>query len=129
MKKIFILVFTIITVVLGSCIFSMNDDYDKDVGGNGAAYNITGKFIKPNGTVVAGLTVTLSGEIEATAVTNGNGEYIFENVPVGSYTVTPGDKGHGLKSFIVTNDDVDVGTNSDGHGANVNGDYSCVLCH
>ena len=114
MKKIFILVFTIITVVLGSCIFSMNDDYDKDVGGNGAAYNITGKFIKPNGTVVAGLTVTLvSGEIDRTAVTNENGEYIFEDVPAGSYTVTPITTVHTQSGVItVTNRDVSFGTNS-----------------
>lgn len=129
MKKFFAFMLILFITLAASCIFSMNDDYDKGVGGSGAAYNITGKFIDNKSNIIAGLTVTLSGEIEATAVTNGNGEYIFENIPVGSYTVTPGDKGHGLKSFIVTNDDVDVGTNSDGHGANVNGDYSCVLCH
>ncbi len=128
MRRFFAFMLLIITLVAG-CIFSMNDDYNKDVGGDGAVYNITGKFIDNNGNIIAGLTVTLSGEIEKTTVTNENGEYIFENVPVGSYTVTPGNKRHGLKSFIVTNDNVDIGTNSDGHGESVNGDYSCALCH
>ena len=119
MRIFLILLFIILMSAVVGCIFSMNDDYDKGADGSGV-YNITGKFIKPNGTVVAGLTVTLSGEIEATAVTNGNGEYIFEDVPAGSYTVTPVTTVHTHSGvFTVTNSDVIFGTNSGG----------CSGCH
>ncbi|MDA0746794.1 MAG: SUMF1/EgtB/PvdO family nonheme iron enzyme, partial [bacterium] len=36
-----------------------------------------------------GVTVTLSGDASLTAVTDANGAYRFENLPNGSYTVTP----------------------------------------
>ena len=105
--------------LVAGCILSMNDDYDKGAGGGGV-YNITGKFIKPNGNVVADLTVALSGEIKATTVTNGNGEYIFEDVPAWSYTVTPVTTVHTHSGAItVTNSDVSFGTNSGG----------CSGCH
>lgn len=110
------------------CIFSMNDDYDKVSDGSGV-YSITGNFIDNSGNPIVGLSVELSGDSKATEVTDGSGAYIFENVAIGSYTVTPGDKGTGSKSILISNGNVDVGTNSDGHGGNINGDYSCSGCH
>ena len=110
------------------CIFSMNDDYDKSAGGSGV-FNITGKFIDNSGNPIVGLTVKLSGDKNVTAVTDESGLYVIENLATGSYTVTPGNKGTGSKSIIVSNRNVDVGINSDGHGGNISGDYSCSECH
>ncbi len=117
MRIFLILLLIMLMSAAVGCIFSTNDDYDKGAGG---VYNITGIFIKPDGNVAAGITVTLSGEIEAEAVTNGNGEYIFEDVPAGSYTVTPVTTVHTHSGVItVTNSDVSFGTNSGG----------CSGCH
>ena len=131
MYKVLILMLLLFLSGVAGCIFSMNDTYDKGIGGdgNGSVYSVAGKFIDRNGNPVVGLKVQLKGDAAASAVTDSNGEYIFENVSSGSYTVTPGDKGHGSKSFLVTNSNVTISTNNDGHGGNVNGDYTCLGCH
>lgn len=122
-----ILIIVIMSAAVG-CIFSMNDDYDK-VSDGGGVYQITGKFIDKSGSVIVGLAVKLSGNKDETALTDESGEYVFENVEAGSYTVTPGDNGFVSKNIVVSNGNIDVGTNDDGHGSNINGDYTCSGCH
>jgi len=39
---------------------------------------------------IAGITVTLSGPVNATTTTDGSGGYLFSNLPAGTYTVTVG---------------------------------------
>ena len=128
MRIFLILLIIVLMSAAVGCIFSMNDDYDKVSDGSGV-YSITGNFIDNSGNPIVGLSVELRGESNATEVTDESGAYIFENVAIGPYTVTPGDKGTGSKSIFVSNGNVDVGTNSDGHGGNINGDYSCSGCH
>lgn len=128
MRIFLILLLILLMSAAVGCIFSMNDDYDKSAGGSGV-YNIIGKFIDNSGNLIVGLAVKLGGDSEVTAVTEGSGMYVFENVAIGSYTVTPGNKGTGPKSLVVSNGNVDVGINSDGHGSNIGGDYSCSGCH
>ncbi len=127
--RIFLVLLSILLILsVGSCIFTVNDDYDKGVDASGT-YNITGKFIDNSGNPIVGLTVQLSGNSDTTAVTDETGTYVFSDVEIGSYTVTPGDEGYGSKDISVTNADVNIGTNSDGHGISQNDDYSCFLCH
>ncbi len=118
--------FLILSVV--SCVFTVNDDYDKGVDASGT-YNITGKFTDDSGNPIVGLTVQLSGASNANAVTDETGTYVFSDVGTGSYTVTPGDVGYGPKDISVTNAGVNIGTNSDYHGFDKDGDPSCFLCH
>ncbi len=128
MKYFLILLHILLALSVVSCIFSVNDDYDKGVDASGT-YNITGKFIDNSGNPIEGLTVQLSGASDTTAVTDETGSYVFSDVGIGSYTVTPGDNSYGPKDINVTNADVDIGTNSDFHGRDVGGDPSCFLCH
>ena len=127
--RIFLVLLSILLVLsVVSCIFTVNDDYDKGVDASGT-YNITGKFVDNSGNPIVGITVQLSGDSDTNAVTDETGTYVFSDVGIGSYTVTPGDKGYGSKDISVTNADVNIGTNSDFHGYDKNGDYSCFLCH
>lgn len=107
--------------------FSMNDDYDKE--NDGGTYTISGRFINKSGDPISGLTVKLSGDSDGTAITDESGNYVFENVSGGSYTVTPGDTGHGPKNIIASGGNVEIETNTDGHGASISGDFSCSGCH
>jgi len=52
----------------------------------------------------AGITMTLSGSVSATTVTNASGNYIFTGLSNGTYTVTPSKLGYGFspKSTTVT---------------------------
>jgi hypothetical protein len=43
---------------------------------------------------LAGVLVTLSGSVNATALTNSAGAYTFPNLPNGNYTITPGKSGY-----------------------------------
>lgn len=130
MYKVFFVMLFMLSVFLSGCIFSYND-YPKDAGGggNGATYSITGKFIGKNGNAIAGLKVQLTGDSKATALTDSVGGYVFSNLASGSYTVTPGDRGHSSSSVLIGNSNFVVPTNKDGHGGNVNGDYTCSGCH
>ncbi|MFC1691897.1 carboxypeptidase-like regulatory domain-containing protein [Candidatus Latescibacterota bacterium] len=128
MKIFLVLLHILLILSVVSCIFSANDDYDKGVDASGT-YNITGKFTDGSGNPIVGLTVQLTGKSQASALTDATGTYVFSDVGAGSYTVTPGDKGYGSKDISVTNADVNIGTNSDFHGYDINGDYSCMLCH
>ena len=128
MKYFLILLHILLALSVVSCIFSVNDDYDKGVDASGT-YNITGKFTDNSGNPIVGITVQLSGDSDRTEVTGETGTYVFSDVGIGSYTVTPGDKSYRSKDINVTNADVNIGTNSDGHGLSQNDDYSCFLCH
>ena len=74
-----------------------------------------------------GARIALEGDV--LAITDESGNYTFENVSSGSYTVTPGDTGNGPQNIIVSGGNVEIGTNSDGHGASIDGDFSCSGCH
>ena len=64
-------------------------------------YSISGTV---TGDVQAGVTMTLSGSVSATTVTNASGNYIFRGLSNGTYTVTPSKLGYGFspKSTTVT---------------------------
>ena len=117
-----------LSLILAGCIFDYND-YPKKTSDGGATYSITGKFINSNGNAIAGLKVQLTGDSQANTVTDNTGVYVFSNLSSGSYTVKPGDKGHGPKSVLIGNSNVTIPTNDDGHGGNINGDYTCSGCH
>ena len=53
--------------------------------GSGSGLSISGN-ISP---ATAGITVSLSGAVSATAVTDSNGNYSFNNLASGDYTITP----------------------------------------
>ena len=110
------------------CIFDMNDSYDKGVDG-GSVYSISGKFFNKSGNPISGMTVVLGGEKKSSTLTGADGTYVFADLGVGSYTVLPGNKGTNAMDVLVTNKDVDVGTNGDGHGSARSGDYTCSGCH
>ena len=119
---------TVLMSAVVGCVFDMNDGYDKGVDG-GAVYSISGKFIDKSGNPISGMTVELGGDKKTSALTDAAGSYVFADLSVGSYTVTPGDKGPKALDVLVTSKNVDVGTNGDGHGSSLNGDYTCSECH
>jgi len=129
MYKVLILMLLLFLSGVAGCIIPMNDDYDRAIVDGTSVYSVSGNFIDRSGKPIVGLTVVLKGNTTVSALTDSNGGYRFENVSPGSYTVTPGDRGHGSKNIVVSNGDVVVGTNKDGHGGNVNGDYTCSGCH
>lgn len=47
------------------------------------------RFGDQYGTPVSGTAVTLSGNVTSTTTTDNNGDYVFNNVQAGSYTLTP----------------------------------------
>lgn len=60
----------------------------------GPLYTVTGKVLDmsltPSGTGVAGITVSLTGSLTATATTDANGSYSFNGLPEnGNFTLTP----------------------------------------
>jgi hypothetical protein len=56
-------------------------------GGGGIA--ISGRVMTMQGTPVPGIMVTLAGSQQGSAVTDGNGSYVFSGLPPGSYAVRP----------------------------------------
>ena len=66
----------VIMIVLGGC---SNSDKKYIVNGT----------VTLGGTGLIGVTVTLAGNASATAITDANGNYSFNNLSSGSYTVTP----------------------------------------
>ena len=118
----------LVVFFIAGCIFSVNDDYDKGGGGD-KTFTISGSFIDNGGDAIAGMTIVLAGDESAVAVTDGSGAYSFTDLSSGSYTVLPGDTGHGPASVIVGTSDVDLGANSDGHMSQISGNYTCSQCH
>jgi len=81
---------------------------------------ITGKVVDQNGIGVAGVTVTLSGDLHRTTTTDSNGRYWFGDllkddiIPVGNYVVTPSKSG---ESFFLSNRNVEITTGTlEGYG-------------
>ena len=54
-----------------------------------ACFSISGTITSQEGVPVPGVTVELSGNLSASAVTNASGHYIFSNLRNGTYTITP----------------------------------------
>jgi Carboxypeptidase regulatory-like domain len=54
-----------------------------------ATYSISGQVMF-NGSGLSAVTVALSGDSSATAITGANGNYVFTGLENGSYTITPG---------------------------------------
>lgn len=52
--------------------------------------SISGTIQEPSGTLVSGATVTLDGDISLSTITDANGQYVFEEIPIDSrVTITP----------------------------------------
>ena len=128
MRIILVLMFTVLMSATAGCVFDMNDSYDKGVDGGGV-YSISGKFIDKSGNAISGITVVLGGDKKTSELTDAAGAYVFADLSVGSYTVTPGNSGSKSMDVLVLNKDVDMGTNGDGHGMSKSGDYTCSGCH
>jgi hypothetical protein len=75
-------------------------------------FTIKGAVKKANGTPIAGVLMTISGAVSETTTTDTSGKYRFENIPNGSYTVTPSKTGF---DFNLASTDVTV------YGADVTG--------
>ncbi|HKW18111.1 MAG TPA: carboxypeptidase regulatory-like domain-containing protein [Terriglobales bacterium] len=81
--------------------------------GQAISGNITGKVIDPSGAAVNGATVqavNIATGQTATAKTQGTGDYLFSNLPVGSYNITA--TAQGFKSTTLA--DVPVELNKEG---------------
>jgi hypothetical protein len=66
-----------------------------DFAGTLNRHKITGRVARPDGRVMSGVTLTLSGAQAATATTDANGDYGFLSLPAGGdYTVTPSKAGY-----------------------------------
>ena len=62
-------------------------------------------IIRHNGMAFPGMVVQLSGPVNASGVTDGFGNYIFQDVPNGSYVVRAGAAGYSFSpSWIPTTD-------------------------
>jgi hypothetical protein len=135
MNKYFVSLIILVMVFVGSCIFSYNNDYEKTISGNGGntgtgEYTVSGVLIDKLSKPVSGITVNLVGDTTLNSVTNSKGEYLFENVPNGSYIVSTESGGYTPMPITVSGGDKFVGTvKNGGHGGNKNQDYSCSQCH
>lgn len=69
-------------IFLGGCSSSDNES------GNNTTYSISGT-VTLNGNALQGVTITLSGASSANATTDATGNYSFDNLPSGTYTVEP----------------------------------------
>lgn len=84
-------VFALLGIVLALGTTSCNDD-DPDYNHVtpptvAQVHNISGSIAGMDGKGISGATVTMSGTASATATTDGNGYFIFENVAVGNYNL------------------------------------------
>jgi hypothetical protein len=75
------------------------------VSSGGSTYNIAGS-VSPGG---SGTLLTLSGAASATVTADSSGNYIFANLPDGSYTVTPSKAGY---TFSPTSQSVTISGNN-----------------
>jgi hypothetical protein len=77
--------------------------------GQGTASRVTGVVTDQSGAVVPGATVTLTNEatsISLTTETTSSGDYVFDTVQIGNYTVSV--EMQGFKKFVSTNNQVNV---------------------
>ena len=71
-------------------------------GQSGAStYSISGT-VESDGSGISGVTVTLSGAVTGTTTTDSNGNYTFNGLTNGSYTVTPSKSGYSFTPDNVT---------------------------
>src|SRR3989339_694607 len=56
--------------------------------GKGSVYSISGQ-VTVGGSALSGATMTLTGKEGKTATTDTNGNYFFDDMPIGTYTLTP----------------------------------------
>jgi len=135
MVNYIVLVLLVILSMAAGCVFDINDDYDRTFAndnsqGEGGKYVVSGVIVDITGKGVSGISVELTGSNAGIATTDANGAYQFNNVPSGSYVVTPPISKYASMPITVADGDVFVGTvRSGGHGGNKNGDYSCSQCH
>jgi len=64
------------------------------ISSGGGIYSISGKIRTSTGSLMAGVTVTLSGSASATTTTDSLGRYRFTGLANGAYTVTPSFTGY-----------------------------------
>ena len=123
----------LVMVFAGSCIFSMNDDYQKiPTGGNvgEGELTISGVLIDRTNNPATDITVNLAGAAVLDTKTNSSGEFTFEKVANGSYVVSPATGGYTVMPVTINERDKFIGTvKPGGHGASKNQDYSCAQCH
>jgi hypothetical protein len=77
--------------------------------GQGTASRVTGVVTDPNGAIISGANVTLTNEgnkVSFTTQTTSTGQYVFDSVQVGTYTVTV--EQQGFKKFVSTGNKVNV---------------------
>jgi hypothetical protein len=90
-------------------------------------YSITGS-ISGGGLCTAGVLITLSGPVQTSTTTDSNGNYAFNNLPAGSYTITPTKSGCSFSpSYVpvtITNSNVVVGAFSGGQPPQAQGSWS-----
>ncbi|MCL5024018.1 MAG: carboxypeptidase regulatory-like domain-containing protein [Nitrospirae bacterium] len=67
--------------------------------GGGETYSISGSVTVSGGGALAGVTMTLSGAASGTTTSDSSGNYTFNGLPNGSYTVTPALAGY---TFVPT---------------------------
>src|SRR4028119_12337 len=75
----------------------------------GTASRVTGTVVDPSGAVVPDATVTLTNEgtqVSFTTQTTSTGNYVFDSVQVGTYTVSV--EKSGFKKFISTQNPVNI---------------------
>ena len=130
MKKCFMFILIILSTIVIGCIFDINDDYEKSDEPTGS-YTISGKAVDSSGNGIAEISVSLVGNNNL-VITDANDTFTIENITSGSYTIRL--EKTGLNFYDLTIDiqdaDIDIGTIEEGgHGANVNGNYSCSQCH
>lgn len=86
--------------------------FTSGVGGalaQGTASRVTGSVVDASGAIVPDATVTLTNEgtkVSFTAQTTSTGDYVFDSVQVGTYTVTV--ERSGFKKFVSTGNPVNI---------------------
>jgi hypothetical protein len=77
----------------GVCSISLNSDMSDTANFSAATYSILGKVISGR-KALAGVTVTLGGDSSSVTSTDRKGNYTFQGLASGTYTVTPDSTGY-----------------------------------
>ncbi len=72
-------------ITLPAGVDSVDNDFDENVIANPAS--VSGTVVDDLGRPIPGVTITLSGDVEATTTTDADGNYTFAGLPPGTYTV------------------------------------------